>query len=419
MQLTIEDTFYETLEIYDTETVLGMADFDVGLRQKLEASESTTTTATDAITLMDTDTVIQLIDPGGSDRIVTLPAESTDNHGYLIFNTADADGEELTVKNDGGSTLATVYRNGAGWFVSNGTNWKSAGLGTMNPDTYYYRHVCEGRLSLTTGVPVTTADVVDATTLYFTPYNGNKVAIYDTAESAWEVHEFTERSIVVSGFTASKNFDIFINDESGTLTLTGLVWTDDTTRATALAWHEGRLVKSGATDYLYLGSIRIDADQKCNMIFKGGQANSTPAKLNVWNYYNRIQQMFAIETSANWTYGTAAWRQANADTDNQADFVIGVSEDRVYARYHNRIDCGVDEAGLLSVGLDAVNATATDADVARFYNNAGSSQLTCEANYLGYPGIGYHYLAPIENVAAGTVTYEDGGYFRCHGVISG
>src|SRR5665213_2163919 len=39
--------------------------------------------------------------------------------------------------------------------------------------------ICDGRLTLTSGVPVTTADVASATTVYFTPYKGNKIALFD------------------------------------------------------------------------------------------------------------------------------------------------------------------------------------------------------------------------------------------------
>lgn len=52
---------------------------------------------------------------------------------------------------------------------------------------------CNGRLSLTTGTPVTTSDVSAATTLYFVPYNGDKIGIY--SGSAWRITQFTEVSI--------------------------------------------------------------------------------------------------------------------------------------------------------------------------------------------------------------------------------
>lgn len=37
--------------------------------------------------------------------------------------------------------------------------------------------ICQGRLTLTSGTPVTTSDVTAATTIYFTPYKGNRIAL--------------------------------------------------------------------------------------------------------------------------------------------------------------------------------------------------------------------------------------------------
>lgn len=78
-----------------------------------------------------TDATLQRLDPGGSSRDVDLPAEG-DSQGksYRIVNTADA-AEDLVVKDDGGSTVATVSQNEAAWFFCNGTAWKHGGIETI------------------------------------------------------------------------------------------------------------------------------------------------------------------------------------------------------------------------------------------------------------------------------------------------
>lgn len=64
------------------------------------------------------------IDPGGSARDVTLPAEATSKDLYFhIYNIADA-AEALTVKDDGGSTIETVSQAEHAMVVCNGTAWK-------------------------------------------------------------------------------------------------------------------------------------------------------------------------------------------------------------------------------------------------------------------------------------------------------
>src|SRR6185436_20201338 len=122
-------------------------------------------------------------------------------------------------------------------------------VGGNNPST------CEGRLTLTTGVPVTTSDVTAAPTLYFTPYMGSRVGTY--SGSAWSVSTFTEKSITLASLTASLPYDVFIVDS--TLALELLAWTNTTTRATALTLQDGIEVKSGATTRRYLGTICITA----------------------------------------------------------------------------------------------------------------------------------------------------------------
>lgn len=84
---------------------------------------SRTTTLTDTDTLTDESFPIQFLDPGGAGRIVELPAEAVTNHLFFIFNAADA-AEDLTVKDDGGATIAVLSMGEAAFFVSNGIVWK-------------------------------------------------------------------------------------------------------------------------------------------------------------------------------------------------------------------------------------------------------------------------------------------------------
>jgi hypothetical protein len=181
--------------------------------------------------------------------------------------------------------------------------------------------VCEGRLTLTTGVPVTTADVLAAETLYFAPYKGHKIALYDG--TSWVLRTFTEVSIDVPD--ATNVYDVFAYDNAGVVTLELTAWTNTTTRATALTTQDGVLVKTGVLTRRYLGSFYCTTAGN-------GQTEDSKAKRYVWNYYNRVvRDMKVTEATDNWNYSTATWRQANGSGANQLDFVIGVSEDSVRA----------------------------------------------------------------------------------------
>jgi len=152
MKLIVEQTFASQV-INKINKTITITPFNRGQRQMLEAVSSRTLTATATVVLTDASAVIQVIDPGGASRDVTLPAESIDNHGFLIMNTADVLTELLVVKNDGGTEIGTVYPGGAGWFISNNADWRSAGLGTTSIATKRIVHwrVHSSLDTLTTG----------------------------------------------------------------------------------------------------------------------------------------------------------------------------------------------------------------------------------------------------------------------------
>src|SRR5262245_56487598 len=65
----------------------------------------------------------------------------------------------------------------------------------------------QGRLSLSSANPVPSSDVSAATTIYYTPYGGNRISLYNTS-GYWETGAFTERSLSLSGLAANTNFDV-------------------------------------------------------------------------------------------------------------------------------------------------------------------------------------------------------------------
>lgn len=255
---------------------------------------------------------------------------------------------------------------------------------------------CQGRLTLTSGTPITSADVTAAATVYFTPYQGNEVALFDGV-IGWLALRFSEASIAVPA-TMNQMYDIFAYDNAGALALEALAWTNDTTRATALVMQDGVLVKSGATTRRYLGSFRTTG--------VAGQTEDSMAKRYVWNYCNRVQRaMRVVEATDNWTYTTTTFRQANNSAANQLDFVRGLDEDavtaEVLANVANTNPCNV----VVGIGVDS--STVQGATAFNQFTLATSGYMNpVRAVYEGYPGVGRHYLAWLEySQAAGTTTW--------------
>ena len=82
--------------------------------------------------------------------------------------------------------------------------------------------LCEGRLTLTSGTSVTTTDVTGATSIYFAPYNGDRISIYDGTRLC--LYSFTQLTLALGTLVKAMAYDIFIYDNAGTLTLESLKW---------------------------------------------------------------------------------------------------------------------------------------------------------------------------------------------------
>lgn len=75
-------------------------------------------------TLTADDARIQVLDPGGSGRDVTLPPEAASaGVDFYVHNSADA-AEVLTIKNDGAGTVCTPTQNETAYVYCDGTTWR-------------------------------------------------------------------------------------------------------------------------------------------------------------------------------------------------------------------------------------------------------------------------------------------------------
>jgi len=257
------------------------------------------------------------------------------------------------------------------------------------------------RLTLTTGVPVTTADVTGATTVYCTPYCGNRISLYDGAN--WVTRTSSEFSLALGTLTANRPYDVFCYDNAGTPTLEFLVWSSDTARATALVYQDGVLVKSGATTRRYLGTFWTTSTT---------QTQDAIAGRHLWNYYNRVRKdMRVMEGTNTWTYTTATIRQARATASNQLDFVVGVSEDSVRADVAiSSSNSSASVGRTVGIGLDSTTALAAECIAQSSAAGAGARSGT-SAYFDSLIAVGRHTLVWLEwSVATGTTTwYGDNG----------
>lgn len=277
--------------------------------------------------------------------------------------------------------------------------FKTAGLHMLNSageeSVIGASHVCEGRLTLTSGLSVTTSDVTAATSVYFTPHVGNRIAIYNG--SSWAEFAFSELTLSLSGLAANTNFDVFIYNNSGTLTLESVAWTTDTARATGLTRQDGVRVKSGETNKRYIGTIRTTGTI--------GQCEDSISKRYVWNAYNRVARNLQVtDTTDSWTYATATWRGWNNAAANRVGFVRGLNEDNVIFDFVGALSTST-PAGAVGIGLDSTSSPSI------IYSRAATTAVgPVNAGYKGTPSEGFHFLQLLEYAVGATVTfYGDNG----------
>lgn len=267
------------------------------------------------------------------------------------------------------------------------------------------------RLSLTTALSVTTADVTAATTLYFTPHAGRRCTIFDGSGNATTLTS-AELSIAVPA-TTSQLYDVFVYSNGGVLTLELLAWTNDTTRATAIVKTgaidaAGVWTKSGDPTRRYVGSFRTTT--------VSGQTEDSVTKRYLWNYYNRVpRELRRQETTGSWNYTTATWRQANTAAANQVDIVLGVAEVNLqlsvsvpFANTNANVNAAI------SIGEDS---TTTPLDTGIGGEGSSPAASATAFNQLlytltRYPAVGRHFYTWLEiSVATGTTTFVGAGGF--------
>ncbi len=160
-----------------------------------------------------------------------------------------------------------------------------------------------------------------STSVKFSPYDHNRIGLYDGTR--WETWSFSELSLALGTLTADKLYDVFVYDNSGTLTLEfSAAWTNDTTRADALTTVDGVLVKNGATTRRLIGTFRT-VTTTATEDSRGLEISQTGGKRFVSNLNNRVRREIAcIDYTDSWSYTTATWRQANGNAGNKVEAVF-------------------------------------------------------------------------------------------------
>lgn len=251
--------------------------------------------------------------------------------------------------------------------------------------------VFNARLSVSSTDPENIDDTVNGNDIYLVPYNGNLIGLQTEILTL-------SGSLTLAGtsLTTGKPNDIFVYNNAGTLALESVAWTNATTRATALAWSNGVLVKSGDTTRRYVGTVYRDA---------GGFVYDSSSQREVWNYYNQIEKYIHCkpnDTTHNYT--TATWREWNGGMGiglTNFRFVQGLERNIRIWGYGNAYNT-TEPWAAIGIGIDSTSVNSADL--------RGGFRMQSSAEYNRSIGIGWRtaYLLQISNTGGTTAWYGIG-----------
>lgn len=164
-----------------------------------------------------------------------------------------------------------------------------------------------GRLALASGIPYPQSNVINASSVYYTPAGGATLPIYNG--SSLVATTFTEQlQTLTSGNNLSgHNYDVFAYLSGSTVLIgTGPAWTNLTTRSAAIDESIGGfatnsnpiVLTNGATttgsipagEAMYLGTIFCTANAQTGMNLQPSPASGGTANvLGIYNAYNRAR----------------------------------------------------------------------------------------------------------------------------------
>ena len=265
-----------------------------------------------------------------------------------------------------------------------------------------------GRLSLVSGSPI--ADASAQGTLYWVPYKSSYIALYNGVR--WLAINAGEKSLALT-LTSGSVYDVFGYLSSGTLALETLVWTNTTTRATALTTQDGCYVKSGDATRRYLGTIYASGTNQCT------DSTSTRGLWNVDNQVVRTAQ--ASDSTSSWTYTSQTIRARNNNTTlGTGAFIVvtglAVNTLRVYTGSAGVYNSGSSEGGHIFIGVDSTSVSS--ATMSTFSTApAGSPASMGYAEYNAIPAIGAHTYQALECSGRTTGTTNWVGYNSSGGIF--
>jgi len=275
------------------------------------------------------------------------------------------------------------------------TGWGSDVNENFDTTMESFAGIAGGRLTVSSSDPVPTTDQ-SGTTLYYLPYKSSKIALWNTTDSAWGLEDIGSSGVGIGtgGLSSSTNYDVFLYDNSGTLTLELVAWSSGTARATAISRKDGVWVKgssgSQSPERRYLGTIRT--------VYGPGFKDAEQERF-VWNVDNRIARTGATRDASNWSATNTGWAAMHSGASYwKYEFVRGLDEDPIEAY----LALVISSSGYyhIGVGLDSTSSPDTTNKPTGYRLGVGVASLA----YRRTVALGYHYLNAVDKAPFGSIS---------------
>jgi DNA-binding beta-propeller fold protein YncE len=313
----------------------------------------------------------------------------------------------------------------------------------------------QGRLTLTSNTPVMTSDVTSATNVYYTPYVGNIVPIYDGANM--QSYTFSQLTMALNSTnqTVGNIYDLFVFLNGGNPTIgAGPKWSTAPATSGSSAnpcggsrgtgasttqlqmtdgiWTNANSINltNGATTYssipageaTYVGSVYIPttAGETAVQFYPTAATGGTDNVVGIWNAYNRIRmESVCSDSRTGWPNNSATVvpldYSAGGGTNlkNSVSYLDGLAQ--TFARGKVQTIAYSNAAATnCQIGV-AQNSTTTYSKSSVFINAVtspagfGATTFNVEDNYP--PTLGLNYIQGLESSpnAPTTVTFAFNG----------
>lgn len=298
----------------------------------------------------------------------------------------------------------------------------------LNNTSALFPFTPQGRLTLTSGTPVMAADVVAATTVYYTPYVGNRIPIRAAANMAPFTFSELALSTVGAGLAASSVYDVFVFSNGGVPAIGfGPAWSTPKVRSAGLWQYEGLwtnvatiTLKNGSTTYAgqtqsratYVGTVATTAASQLAMQFNPAPApNGNNTWLGVWNAYNRTMvKARSTDSTASWSYSSATLRASQGSLSNRINWIDGLSLSRVIGQF-NQVTSTQASGASTALGLNSTTTAASGSLVGTTQNSNAAAIVRNSFARDSTIQTGFNFIQALESAPTGTATFYGSGTY--------